>query len=250
MKFTINFFFLSIFLIVNSALSSTTTGPSSSPPIPTKSIFKSNLKSKPNTKVESKAAPKVDPRLLQPRPQKDLWQEAPPEEDSSTLHNQPGIVANRDGEWLWSDHLFNLSKNIDVGVEIIKPDTLKVEINSDDLEKIIEEVFKKADIIPNASPEPGHPFLPRFHVLIMLYSIPDGYTYYIDARLLESVKLERVKLDETVTMQAITWNQGSINIVSTNNFKKDLEKNVREIAQNFADRYTYFEKLRKSEKSH
>lgn len=160
----------------------------------------------------------------------------------------PGIVASRNGEWLWSDHLFNLSKNITIAVEVAKPDDLELSVDVDRLESLIGDVFKKYGISPGANPDMGKPDLPNFHVLVMIYPIKDGYTFAVNADLLEPVLLTRIKLDETVTMQAVTWDRQSIHIVSKSNFNEELEKSVQDAATGFAERYAFFDKMRTQEK--
>lgn len=160
------------------------------------------------------------------------------------LSVQPGIIAYRGGEWLWSDHLFNLTKNIGVRVEIVSPAETKNHINSEELKKIVKGVFEKAGITPEAEMIAGKAPLPIFHVLILLYPINQGYVFAILARLFESVEFDRVKLDPTVTMQAITWEHESIHVISDKDFSTEIQNSVRDEAQEFVERYAYFEKLR------
>ncbi|MEC7839096.1 MAG: hypothetical protein VX777_03540 [Chlamydiota bacterium] len=160
----------------------------------------------------------------------------------AALH--PGILAYRDGSWLWSDHLFNLPNNIDVVVELTKPSGLDLPITNDDLKNIVTKNFEAVGITPYANLVPGKPNLPSFHVLIMVYPIRDGYTFTVIGRLFEGVNLERVKLDQRVTMQAVTWDRTSIHVVSTGKLKDELEESVGEVSKEFADRYSFFENLR------
>lgn len=156
----------------------------------------------------------------------------------------PGIVANRDGKWLWSDNLLNLSKNITVSVEIAKPDDLNLDFDVAKLEDAIGEVLGKYGITMGAIPEPGKPDLPNFHVLVMVYPIKDGYTFATQATLLEQVLLNRIKLDGDVTMQAITWGRQSIHIVSKGQLDSEIEKSVLESANAFGERFAFFDKMR------
>jgi hypothetical protein len=156
----------------------------------------------------------------------------------------PGIVAWRDGKWLWSDHLFNLTSNIDIDVEFTVPDNMLSLVNKEKVEAIVEEIFKKDGITPYAAPEPGKPNLPIFHLLIMAHPVRDGYAFATIARLLEPVQLDRIKLDDRVTMQAITWERSSIHVVHRADFEKELDASIREVVTEFANRYAFFEKLR------
>lgn len=172
--------------------------------------------------------------------------QAETEDDSDTISiTHPGIIALRDGKWLWSDHLLNLGTNVAVNVEFAFEENMKVKVSAEQLENDIAETFRKEGITPYADPDPGKPDLPSFHVLVMAYPIKNkGYTYSISARLFEPVELERIKLDDRVTMQAITWDRSSIHIVSVENFDKDVETSVKEVAKDFVDRYAFFERLR------
>lgn len=156
----------------------------------------------------------------------------------------PGIVAWRDGKWLWSDHLFNLTKNIDVNVEYAAPDSMKSKVDISKVEAEIEEIFKKVGITPYAKPDPGKPDLPSFHLLILAHPVRDGYMFAIISRLFEPVQLERIKLDDRVTMQAITWERSSIHVVQKADFDDELNKAIKEVVSQFADRFDFFEKLR------
>lgn len=172
----------------------------------------------------------------------DHFKEEGVEEDERI--SSPGIVANRDGKWLWSDHLFNLDKNIDVNVEITKPADVKLPYTEEELEAVVSAILKKAGINPVAMPPAGKPNLPMFHVLILVYPIRDGYTLSVNGRLFEAVNLTRVKLDESVTMQAITWDKASIHVVSGSKLKEELVSSIAEVTNDFVSRYEFFEKLR------
>ncbi len=166
------------------------------------------------------------------------------EEIRPQIITHPGIVAWRDGRWLWSDHLFNLTRYIDVNVEYTSPDSMKSMVNIGKLEGEVEGIFKNVGISPYANPDPGKPDLPSFHLLILAHPVRDGYMFAIIARLFEPVQLERIKLDDRVTMQAITWERSSINVVQRADFDKELNATVKEIAKQFAERFQFFEKLR------
>lgn len=159
-------------------------------------------------------------------------------------YSHPGIVAFREGQWLGSDHLLNLSDHISVFVEVSGPEDMKLPTTTEALKKSVEAVFEKAGITPVAEKIPGKPELPFFHLLVMIYPIKDGYTFSIVASLFEEVKLPRIKLDESVTMQAITWDRQSINIASKDKFAGELTSSVEEMASNFVERYKFFENLK------
>lgn len=174
--------------------------------------------------------------------------EAKESEEVTIIHN-PGIVALRDGKWLWSDHLLNIGSNISVKVELAFQETIKSSVTAEELEGEIAKIFQKEGITPFATPLAGMPDLPAFHLLILAYPIQDkGYAYSIAARLFEAVQLDRIRLDKSVTMLAITWERSSIHIVSKESFSKDLQESVKEVAVQFAERFNFFKKLENSSK--
>ena len=160
-------------------------------------------------------------------------------------YSHPGIVAFREGRWLGSDHLLNISNDIAVYVEISKPENVELPVTAERLKTSVQGVFKKAGINIVVHPETGKPTLPFFHILVMLFPIKDGYTFSLMGSLYEEVKLPRITLDDSVTMQAITWDRQSIHIGSTNKVAEELINSVDEMATNFVERYTFFEKLKK-----
>ncbi|MEM1282679.1 MAG: hypothetical protein AAGG81_03915, partial [Chlamydiota bacterium] len=166
------------------------------------------------------------------------------EEMKPELITHPGIVAWRDGKWLWSDHLFNLSRNIDVNVEYASTDNMKGMVDTAKIRDEVEEILRKVGITPYARPDPGKPNLPSLHLLILAHPIRDGYMFTLIVRLFEPVQLDRIKLDDRVTMQAITWERASIHVVQRADFDKEINSSVREIVEQFALRFEFFEKLR------
>lgn len=166
------------------------------------------------------------------------------EKARETITVHPGIIANREGEWLWSDHLLNLSSNISVSVEIAKGERVHLNVTPEELEAVVGQVFKTAGITAYSSPSISATDLPKFHILIMVFPVRDGFAYALSARLFEPVEVNRIKLDERVVMQAITWERSSIHIISRREFKKDLDSSVRALAKDFVDRYEFFEKIK------
>lgn len=206
--------------------------PASSPPQPTAPTTPANQQPTSPNQQTIQTNPNLRPKPI----------EHSIEEDKKTMN--PGIVANRDGEWVWSDHLLNLSNNIDITVEITKPENINISITSAELKAIVEQIFRKEGINPVASPAPGKPDLPSFHILILIYPIKDGYSCAVTGRLFEQVTVDRIKLDETVTMQAITWDRSSIHVVSSGKLKDELIESVTEVATDFVERYHYFQQYK------
>lgn len=159
----------------------------------------------------------------------------------------PGILVLRKGVWEGSDHLYNLSNNIGVYVSVIKPQELTLNFSSDDIKKQIEEIFQKVDINPVSKVAANQPALPSFEVEILIYPIERGFVASVSGNLFESVTLDRVKLDEDMTFQAITWAKQTLIVGPKNKFNEQLINAVTDIANSFADRFETYEKIKRQE---
>lgn len=191
--------------------------------------------------------------------EKPLHKQAPPAPKLPPLANapaltekqanyfHPGILVLRKGFWEGSDHLYNLTNNIGVYVNIIKPDELQLEFNSESIKKIVVNIFDKVDINPVSRVPANQPALPSFEVEILIYPIERGFVASVSGSLFESVTLERVKLDEDMVFQAITWAKETLIVGPKGKFNDQLFNAVSDIANSFADRYETYEKLRLQE---
>ncbi len=159
----------------------------------------------------------------------------------------PGILVLRKGVWEGSDHLYNLTKNIGVYVSIIKPEELTLNFTSDDIKKGIQEIFQKVDINPMSKVPSNQPALPSFEVEILIYPIERGFVASVSGNLFEPVTLDRVKLDEDMVFQAITWAKQTLIVGPKSKFNDQLINAVSDIANSFADRFETYEKLRLQE---
>lgn len=158
------------------------------------------------------------------------------------FYPNPGIVANREGRWVGSDHLYNLTNKIDIVVEFFTPPNMVLPITRDAVKTTISEIFAKARITPPTE-SLGAP-LPFFHMLIMVYPIDKGFVAYCEGRLFERVELDRVRADPQTTMQAITWESQNLIISSKDDLVNQVTKSVDEIATSFAERYRFYEDIR------
>jgi len=161
------------------------------------------------------------------------------------FYPNPGIVAYRDGKWVGSDHLYNLTNRIDIVVEIFKPENERIPVTEGMIRARITDIFSRARIIPQAQGIAGKPLLPFFHLLIMIYPIEEeGYAACCEGRLFEQVYLDRVKMDEQAVMQAITWESSSLILTPADELTNQLYKTVDEIANTFVDRFLFYEDIR------
>ncbi|MCB1112790.1 MAG: hypothetical protein H7A37_08965 [Chlamydiales bacterium] len=168
-------------------------------------------------------------------------------ESSEGPFTSPGVATYENGQWVGSDHLFNLSNEINVNVDLLLGDHVQLPLTQDEIKKNVEKVFEDAKLVTN--PDSNNVPLPYFNMFIMVYSIPEGYAYVVEGRLFEEVKLARVVLDESIHFQAITWERQSINISSEKDFKNNLTNAIAEISKMFTDQYHYFELLKLRQKT-
>ena len=170
-------------------------------------------------------------------------EQTPPAREMN-VYTHPGIVVSQGGKWIGSDHLLNLTKKIDVVVEILKPEGTRLPFSEESLEKKVEAVFKKKDFDTTASTLSAMPNIPFFNILLVVYPIEKGFVALIDGRLMESIDPKRVKLDKDTDFQAITWEKKTLIVAPTDEFEAVVEKTMEEILKTFFERYEFFEKMK------
>jgi hypothetical protein len=171
---------------------------------------------------------------------------AQPQASLAGVYLDPGIVANQNGQWVGSDHLYNLSPNIGIVAEIVKPSNFDVKLILDEIKQRISGIFSKAGISPFAleSTTQGQPPLPIFHFIIFVNPIPNGVVACCTGRLFEAVTLDRVHLEPGVTFLAITWEKEDLLVSSAAQAVDQISQSVDYIANSFADRFKYFSTLK------
>lgn len=188
---------------------------------------------KPKTETPPAKAPEL-PKVVIP---------TPVSQRSEYLH--PGIMVYLNNKWEGSDHLLNISKNIGVYITIVKPEGEMLHISESEIQREVENLFKVGGIVPQTMAPIGSPPLPAFEIEIFVYPIEKGYVACCDGRLLESVVLDRFKMDSNMAFQAITWEKQSLIVSPKSQFPEQLLKNVNEIAKAFVDRFQAYDKIRK-----
>jgi len=165
--------------------------------------------------------------------------------EEGRFYPNPGIVAQRGGAWVGSDHLYNLTNKIDIHVEIFKPENVDLPLTEEMIRSRVADIFKKGGITPIAEEVAGDPPLPFFHVLIMIYPIDKGYVAYCEGRLFEKVRLERIRLDDLTVLQGITWESQNLIVSPTNMIGEQISNSIDEIADTFVERYRFYEEIRR-----
>jgi hypothetical protein len=170
-------------------------------------------------------------------------------EDDGRFYPNPGIVAQRNGRWIGSDHLYNLTDRIEIVAEIFKPRNTELAITEEMIRSRVADIFREGGIKPMAEEKAGQPPLPFFHILVMVYPIDKGYVCYTEGRLFEKVNLDRIVLDEQTALQGITWESQNLILSPQAELKEQVSESVDEIAKTFVDRFQFYEDIRRKIKS-
>ncbi|MGA8165630.1 MAG: hypothetical protein WB791_11550 [Waddliaceae bacterium] len=157
----------------------------------------------------------------------------------------PGLVVFRNGRWIGSDYLYNLSDHIPVIVEIVKPQAATVPFTEAMVQEHVADIFRKANIEPSTGGREGEfngrqPTLPFFHLLIMIYPFENGYVALCEGSLFEKVTLDRVHLAPEATLQAITWEMQTLILSPEKELLDQLKQSLDRIAKEFADRFRFY----------
>lgn len=164
--------------------------------------------------------------------------EQTPPEPTSELFPYPGVVIAKGGSWQGGDHLINLSKEIAIQVNIVKPEESALLLEKTGLEKIVMESFSGVGISRLTQGEEGKPPLPFFSLFILAYPTPGGYAAVCMGRLFEEITLKRISLDRGSTFQAVTWEQVNLIVGPKEGFEKQVEATINAIATNFTSRFS------------
>lgn len=214
--------------------------PGSAPPAsPTTS---STLPSTPATPTAptrpQETAPKTSKRL------EAKHAEPPKVAPGAQLFASPGIVGLRNGQWVGSDDLFNLQRNIEVDIEIVKPEGgTTFLIDSATIKRLVEKMLFDEGLNPRAQPRPEEPPLPLYHVLVLINTINNGFVASCSCRLFEAVTLKRINLQPGITFQAITWEKQDLLILPVEGLSSQIESSVKEMTKEFLGRVRYFQNL-------
>ncbi|MBS4166441.1 MULTISPECIES: hypothetical protein [unclassified Neochlamydia] len=156
----------------------------------------------------------------------------------------PGIVSWKDNQWVGSDNLYNLKPNIHIILELVKGENKNFDINEEEVKAHIQEKLAKIGISSTLLPEANEPFLPLFHVLVLVDSIDQFYTASCSCRLFEPVILKRVSLEKGIIYQAITWEKQELITSPKKDFSDLLTKTLNGLTEAFVNRFLYFQKLK------
>lgn len=201
--------------------------------------------SKPSSNIQSLPPLSPAPTQAPQRPRQPYVKKALPQPVTRiSTYFYPGIIVNRGGHWDGADHLLNISKQIGVFAEIVRPPNDSLNITQEQIVKEIESIFGQAGIGPVSLGPIDQPPLPAFQIKLFLYPLEGGYVAFCEGRLFESVILQRFNLDPNMAFQAITWERQSLILASKDQVIGNVTNQVKTIAQEFTEIYKSFE-LRK-----
>jgi len=165
-------------------------------------------------------------------------------ESGDTLYTSPGVIAIKDGGWVGSDNLYNLTDKIGISIEVLKPASLGLTVTDESIKNLVAETLKKVGIRPVMNPEQTANPLPFLHLLLMLYPHEGALAIFCEGRLFENIKLDRVAMEKTTELQGITWEKQSLVIVPLFDASAQVAKAVISLTSAFTERYTYFERVK------
>jgi len=152
----------------------------------------------------------------------------------------PGLATINGDTWALNDLFYNMSPNIGVRVDIIKPLEGWAPISGMRLENRIRDIFGEANIIPDALVYPCTPPLPMFDVVIMAYPCGRRCVGVVTAQLFESAKPTRIDVDINGVWQVITWERQAIIATSCEDFEHEIGEVVDRMTREFTKVYIYY----------
>lgn len=183
--------------------------------------------------------PSLTPPAPQPHPGVNIHRDREPPRSQAIegLFTSPGIVTWRAGEWVGSEHLYNLSKDLSIDVELIKGTPSGIPVNEDRIKEKIIPALKEIGLNTRFSLFPGQKPLPFLHVLIMINPIEKGYVAYCALRLFEEVQLNRVYLKPGIVWQAITWEKQELIVFPPEKMEEMIYKTIQDMVSSFISVY-------------
>lgn len=160
----------------------------------------------------------------------------------ATPFEMPGVVGWENDKWVGADFLGYLSSNITVVVEIRTTADLKLQTTEAELEAVVGELFKKANLNPQAEVKEGPP-LPFLHILVFVYPVQkDHFVIMAHTRLFEHIQVIRKDFVPAGYWQAITWEGHGIDLTTSSQLDTQLKTSVEKVTDMFTKRYWEYNK--------
>jgi hypothetical protein len=182
------------------------------------------------------------PSTLQKKPKAQVKpskvNQQPALEGLQVIFTSPGIATYQNGQWVGSEHLYNLSPDIGLFIEIVQSETgAKAPINEDAIIDKIVPIFKTGGLKPRPNLLVNGSPLPFLHVLLMISPIEKGFVAFCALRLFEQTDLKRIFLSTDIHWQVITWEKQELIVASTEQIQEQIYKTLTGLATTFADKF-------------
>lgn len=155
----------------------------------------------------------------------------------------PGIIAYQGSQWVGSDNLLNVGKDIAIYVEIVKSPTQQIPFDEESIKIKLSDIFTKNGIGTLPTGFTDKPPLPFMHALVMIVPFEKGFLAYCSVRLFEQVTLPRVILADQTFFQAITWEKQNLVVAAPQDITREVTNTLVEMTNNFVERVKYFQTL-------
>lgn len=159
-------------------------------------------------------------------------------------YTHPGVVSYKAGRWIGNDNLYNLSTEVRVVVEMIKPSGTELPITGEQIRGKAETMFRANGLNPYVAETSTPTATPFLHLQILVYPIEGGFTASVELRLIENVILARMQAEGGANWQGITWEKQNLVIAKTAEFPVQLQSAVDELMDAFIKRFKFYEKLK------
>jgi hypothetical protein len=155
---------------------------------------------------------------------------------SGSVYTSPGIVTVQGGDWVGNEHLFNLTTEVGIVIEIVGPKGVTLPFSESILKEKVVKLFQEAKI-PVRLENGSESLLPFFHLLLMINPIEKGFVAYCSGRLFENVQVSRINLPAGIIWQAITWEKQELILFGTTQLQEQVFSVVERVVNAFVTRY-------------
>lgn len=157
--------------------------------------------------------------------------------NAQSVYTAPGVATLQGSQWVGTEHLYNLSKDLGVTVEIIKPASSSLPFNEGILLSKVFELLRQAGINPRpAGVMTKNTPLPFLHILVMVNPIENGFVAYCAARIFEEVQNKRVYLKPEIVWQAMTWEKQELIVSPNETFQQEVESTLNLLIKQLIER--------------
>ncbi len=182
--------------------------------------------------LETQPQPTISPTLT--------VQQIPYESIKPPTTYLPGLATIKNKRWMVTDYLYNLTPNIGVKVELIKPESKYIPLSANLLEKKIATIFDGGQIKSFPEITDCHPPLPIFYVLVMAYPCEKRVVAFVSAQLYEVAQPSRIDFDLNGVWQVVTWERQFVVASASEDFARQVITAIEEVASSFTKTFQFY----------